>query len=288
MHLMDKDIDSFFGKHLFRRGLITDTVLEKAVKFQSVANKKIGEIAVEKRYLTHLQSNELYLEQKITNKYFGEIAIDKGYLTKEQVDELLKLQSKDHIFIGEIFVALGYLDEDVMHKELEIFLQKDKERKIIAERKINECNIEFLRLFIECSKNTIYRMLHIPLKLSRKIDNSTEIKSKGILIKIKITGKINKYLVYNFDKDFIDDILLRFFTGFPRKKVLNMKASAVSELVNITCGVIVTELDEKHNIFVDIEPPENVDESILQIPDIVFLKLPFFSPEGAFDLYISR
>lgn len=285
--MIEKEKEYFFGKYLLDKKIINEKILDKVVKFQSNVNKKIGDIAIEKKYLTKLQVDEIYLEQKKTNKYFGEIAVGKKYLNKEQLDNLLKFQKESHLFIGEIFVALGYLTKEQMEKELEEYHKIEKARNNSNSNKIQQSHIEFVKLFIECSNNSIYRLIQLPLKISRYITKRKTIYTKGLMVKVSLNGIVNKTLVYNFDKEIIDAIILKFFEGFPKDKILTMKESALKELVNIISGLIVTELANKYNIEAMIEAPNIIKENSYTITDKEFLTLPFITPEGTFELNIT-
>ncbi|HOK40085.1 MAG TPA: chemotaxis protein CheX [bacterium] len=281
-----ENIDIFFGKYLVEKNIITDKILEKVINFQKSLNKKIGDLAIEKKYLTPEQVNEIYFEQRKTNKYFGEIAREKGYLTKEQVEELLKYQSKRNVFIGEIFISLGYLTREQLAIELEEFHKKEESQQKDAKQKIADSMLNFIMLFIECAKNTVFRMVQIPLKLSRRITQRKTIQSKGIMIKVNLTGEINKNLIFNFDKEFVNDLLLKFYDSFPKDKIIEMRLSALKELVNIISGLIITELGNRYNINVNITPPEVIEQNIYT-DEKTLLSLPFIAPEGSFEMNIS-
>ncbi len=64
--------DDFFGQYLLSRNIISYPILFKAISIQKQLNKKIGDWAVELKYINSEQASEIYNEQKRTNKYFGE------------------------------------------------------------------------------------------------------------------------------------------------------------------------------------------------------------------------
>ncbi|HPP88617.1 MAG TPA: hypothetical protein PLM75_12240, partial [bacterium] len=219
--------DEFFGLYLLNKNYINYPILYKAVELQKRLNKKIGDWAVELKYLTHEQVEMIYNEQKRTNNYFGEIAIKKGLLTEEQFEKLMKHQKESHTFIGELLLLMGFITQSQLDKELEEFSKNERARidKIHAFIKENIKEFEYLDLLLDAAEHTVYRMLLISLKISGNIEQCDKIKKMYEMYKVKFFGDVNFVIYYNFDKMFAADALFNFFNAYPKKKVIKMGSS---------------------------------------------------------------
>jgi hypothetical protein len=110
-----------FGVYLVRRGLITADDYVDAHEVQSVARRRLGELALSSRKLTMRQVLAILDAQLDTARPFGQLAVDKGYLTHEQVMELLGLQTELCPSISDILIERMILDEETLRKEARQF-----------------------------------------------------------------------------------------------------------------------------------------------------------------------
>ena len=114
-----------FGEFLYKKGLISKELLDKALCCQKDLNSVFGEIAVAKNYLTMEDVNRILdIQKKKKDKKFGEIALSMEKLTIREVDTILKLQKKSNAQIGEIFCFLGVLSHDELIKQLKNYRQE--------------------------------------------------------------------------------------------------------------------------------------------------------------------
>jgi CheY-specific phosphatase CheX len=281
--------DVFFGLHLLNKGYINHTVLFKAANVQNKLNKKIGDIAIEYKYLTPAQVKEIYDEQKRKNSFFGEIAINKNLLNKTQVNEIIQKQKESHTFIGEIFQLLGYIEKDLLIKELEVFEKNDEKRLQKINQFVQETEKEFpfLDVLVNAASNTVFRMLLLSLKIESGVDKLSLPKTIDNMLKVDFTGDLNFSVYYNYDKIFSDDVVFNFFNTFPKKTVLSMKDSILSELTNIVSGVIATDLSNKRELSINISIPK-----VVQVKENAFEKeaiyIPLVSPTGKLEMYIEK
>ena len=120
----------FFGQYLIKQGEITEEQLEKAIRLQKENSVLLGELAVQKEYLTPYQVDVVVNEQRSLNKKFGDIALSRGLLSEGQIADLLYEQSENHIFLGEALNRLGFIGFDRLNVCLNTFkgiLQKKEE-----------------------------------------------------------------------------------------------------------------------------------------------------------------
>jgi len=81
-----------FGKHLVKKGILTEGEYRDAVAEHLGRRVKIGTIAIAEGLLTQEQVIEIHRQQRQFDKLFGDIAIENGFLTQEQVDKMLAKQ----------------------------------------------------------------------------------------------------------------------------------------------------------------------------------------------------
>ena len=111
----------FFGQFLLSSGEISESELLEALDLQSVRNRKLGEWARWRGYLTQAQAERINLAQRRTDRLFGELAVDLELLTPEQVSELLAEQEAAQLRMGEALVEIGALDRDRLKGLLDRF-----------------------------------------------------------------------------------------------------------------------------------------------------------------------
>jgi chemotaxis protein CheC len=111
-----------FGIMLLEEGYIDREQLDSAIALQRESRRFIGELMVERGYITIDQRNMILHSQKYSRyaRKFGELVVEKNLITPGQLEDLLSVQKHAGSFIGEILVYLGYLDPTIK----ETILQK--------------------------------------------------------------------------------------------------------------------------------------------------------------------
>ncbi|MCK6546969.1 hypothetical protein L6R52_14055 [Myxococcota bacterium] len=107
--------NALLGRFLHNRGLITLSQLIAAVVWQRRSRPSVGELAVERRYLSLTDVLEV-LRRRGPGEYFCDAAVRCGFLTQGQADELLDEQRKLQRRIGDYFVEHGILSRQVVDR----------------------------------------------------------------------------------------------------------------------------------------------------------------------------
>ena len=94
----------FFGQYLLDNQKITAEQFSSCMKYIKDNRVKLGLIAENEGLLTRNQANELNYLQMQTDKRFGDLAVEKGYLTEADVNYLLGRQENG--FSDEILKAI--------------------------------------------------------------------------------------------------------------------------------------------------------------------------------------
>lgn len=86
-----------FGSYLVSRRVISSKDFYKSLEKTGNERIKLGVLAVSEKMMTQEQANEVNMEQSVVDKRFGDIAVSKGYLTDMQVLSLLNMQSDSYL-----------------------------------------------------------------------------------------------------------------------------------------------------------------------------------------------
>ncbi|MBI5676381.1 MAG: hypothetical protein HZC48_11250 [Nitrospirae bacterium] len=110
-----------FGQYLLKQGLIKsgDTINARIMQLKN--NRRIGDLARERGWLTDEEIDKILVIQEETLEIFGEIAVKEELLTETQIEELLKAQKDSYLFFGEALVQLGAISDEDMKKHLKLF-----------------------------------------------------------------------------------------------------------------------------------------------------------------------
>ena len=87
----------FFGNYLLNKKKITNEQFISCMEYMRANRVKLGLIAESEGLLTRKQADELNHLQMQSDKRFGDLAIEKGYLTDADISHLLQLQGNPYL-----------------------------------------------------------------------------------------------------------------------------------------------------------------------------------------------
>jgi hypothetical protein len=117
----------FFGQYLHREGLVGDGDIFRARMLQKKHNRRIGELALEKGWISPEEVEIILTVQEENQKRFGEIAVSLDYLSEDRANELIREIDDNYLFIGEALVELGVISEKMIKERLKDFQLLHKE-----------------------------------------------------------------------------------------------------------------------------------------------------------------
>jgi len=139
------DSMKLLGNLAVEKGWLTDKQLKVALTDQGLSNTQIGEILVNNEFLTQSQLDELLDIHKSKAFYldelqFGKIAIENKLVNQQQVDAALKIQEKqqEKTLIGDLLVADRTISIDQCNSILK------------AQERLTEKKIQQDRILISC------------------------------------------------------------------------------------------------------------------------------------------
>ena len=137
-------VEYILGNYLVGSGKISSEQLEVVVEQLDKIRVKLGLIAVAEGMMTLAQAEEVNRLQSVMDKRFGDIAIEKGYLTDDQIGNLLKAQGNTYMsfvqsLVNEGFVKMeeidtifdGYREENGFTKSDMETLKSDEPERIV-------------------------------------------------------------------------------------------------------------------------------------------------------------
>lgn len=111
----------YFGKYLVDQNVITQGECNSIIEKQKSARVKLGLLAVETKLMTQAQADEVNTLQTLMDKRFGDIAVSKGYLTDEQVGQLLKKQGDAYLQFVQTVTEEGLMDMSQLNQHMDAY-----------------------------------------------------------------------------------------------------------------------------------------------------------------------
>ncbi len=118
--------DRILGKYLLDRGTITKAQLYTAYQVMESRRARLGVIAVTEKLMTVAQAEEINAIQAMKDKRFGDLAIERGYISEIQLGYLLSLQGNEFQTFTSALVEKGIMTLEEVDNILRTY-QQDKE-----------------------------------------------------------------------------------------------------------------------------------------------------------------
>ena len=94
-------VSSIVGNYLMEKGLLTGEQFRDILNEQQKVRVKLGLIAVAEGLMTQVEADRVNQLQAVMDRRFGDIAVEKGYLTEGQVNSLLKKQGNAYLAFAQ-------------------------------------------------------------------------------------------------------------------------------------------------------------------------------------------
>ena len=255
-------IHILFGNYLKKTGKLNADQLAKVYDEQKKVRVKLGLIAVAEKLMTIEQADEVNKLQSVLDKRFGDIAVEKGYLTDEQVGRLLGMQGNLYLsFVQAITNENLMTIEEVnsafadFQKELQ-FTQTEMDRL-----KSGEADLQ-IPLFLPLDVDN-YQKEHILVcvkTLMRLIDTELYISKAEWVTVAEVDGMASQTVQGDADATLVfggnGKSLLTIANKFAGESFEEVDADALdacAELINCINGMFATDCSPRLNI--DMVPP---------------------------------
>lgn len=283
----------FFGNYLLNKGKITKAQFTSCMEYMRANRVKLGLIAETEGILTRKQSDELNQLQMQSDKRFGDLAIEKGYLTDADISHLLQLQGNPYLIFVQALEENNIFNRDEI-TELVVQFQKDAGLTNTALESIKYGDFDrLLPSFVDTDKEDYLSLMALALRnIVRfvssyiRIDKAEKIfeYSAKYIAYQKTTGAYEGFLGFASD----DDAILTVADGYAGEyfeKPDEDALDSVCEFTNCINGLHATELSYKE-ISIDMLPPEFMFDGTITDAE-GFYVLPMYITGKKVDLIIK-
>ena len=135
--------DRIVGKYLLEKGRLTKAQLATVYDIQESKRAKLGVIAVSEKLMTVAQAEEINALQATMDKRFGDLAIERGYITEIQRGYLLSLQLNEFMTFTSAIVEKKFMtleEVDAMIQEYQVEKQYTDEQMTI----LKNCDVDLI------------------------------------------------------------------------------------------------------------------------------------------------
>lgn len=118
-------VEYILGNYLVETGKIKQEDLKKVIDRLDETRVKMGLLAVSEGMMTVEQAESVNKLQATLDKRFGDIAVEKGYLTETQISNLLKKQGNTYLAFAQTLVNENLLQMRELEEVMDGFQQKN-------------------------------------------------------------------------------------------------------------------------------------------------------------------
>lgn len=282
----------FFGNYLLENQKITAEQFSSCMEYIMANRVKLGLIAENEGLLTRKQANELNQLQMQSDKRFGDLAVEKGYLTESDVTYLLGRQGNPFLIFIQALAENNCLSREEIDSCLSSF-QTDNGYSDSVMDAIKEGNIEqMLPAFIDIEDSRYSNLIGLTLRNIIRFVSSYIRIGKGTFV----SSLSAKYAAIQHTKGDYDgflgfccdtDDILAIAEGFAKESFDTVDEDAldsVCEFTNCVNGLRAAELSYQ-DVHIDMLPPEMLFDATIQ-NDSAFYVLPVYVGGKKSDLVI--
>lgn len=284
----------FFGNYLLDKGKMTKDQFTSCMEYMRANRVKLGLIAESEGLLTRKQADELNHLQMQSDKRFGDLAVEKGYLTDADISHLLQLQGNPYLIFVQALEENKIMNRDEITDLVSEF-QKESGLTNTALESIKYGDFDrLLPAFVETDKEEYLSFMALALRnIVRfvssyiridKAEKVCEYSAKYIAYQ-KTTGAYEGFLGFASD----DDAILTIADGYAGEyfeKPDEDALDSVCEFANCINGLHATELSYKE-ISIDMLPPEFLFDETIKYND-GFYVLPLYITGKKVDMIMKR
>jgi len=268
-------VESIIGSYLVDSGRITQQQFRAALDKMDAVRVKLGLIAVSEGFMTFAQAEEVNRLQAICDKRFGDIAVEKGYLSDEQVGKLLKRQ-------GDAYLAfIQALEDDklITIGEVNNVMEEFKKNACLTNTELEDIKSDdvekIVDVFLPEEAGAYKGLVGVAMKtLIRLVDRHASI----VKVEMKTVGADAPMAVQELQGDGV-----KYINGFKEGNGALLTAScffgqedfetmnedvldAAAELMNCINGLYASSQSGNRGTFLELMPPQYAIEGV-EYPD---------------------
>lgn len=283
----------FFGHYLLENQKITAEQFSSCMNYIKANRVKLGLLAENEGLLTRNQANELNYLQMQSDKRFGDLAVEKGYLTDADVSYLLGRQGNPYLIFVQALEEGKVMTREEIDAALAAF-QTDSHLSDDVMKAIQDGDIEgILPAFVETEDPRYLSLIGLTLRnIVRFVSSYIRIDKGAYVSSLEAnyiawqhtTGDYDGFLGFCCN----DDGILALADGYAKEEFNTVDEDAldsVCEFTNCVNGLYATELSYQ-NISIDMQPPEFLFDSSIR-DEGSFYVLPVYINGSRSDLIVK-
>lgn len=255
-------IQQLFGDYLVKSGRLSEAQLQTVYESLQKVRVKLGLIAVSEKLLTPQQADEVNRLQAVVDKRFGDIAVEKGYLTEAQVVRLLGLQGNAYLTFIQAIADNGFMYLEEIESSLAEFQKENAFTASDVEALKSDDTDRIVELFLPegCDElqaehmkgaiRAIIRLIDSNIYVEKAIVKST--RSMSSYAQQNLKGSREASLMFAGDGDALLAIAEP-FAGEEFESVDLDALDAVGEFINCVNGMFCTKVAAQCEL--DMLPP---------------------------------
>ncbi len=289
---------AFFGNYLLNKGVVTSEQLNKVFNTQKRTRLKLGVLAINSKFMTAANVNHVHQLQTTLDRRFGEIAIIKGYLTDDQLADLLTKQKSEHLILAQALVDANVMDMVTFEEEINLYKLAygldDEQFDAIKNGDIDvvmtaflafektgmsQFYIDFVTLFVK----NIIRFIDSNVYIDRveKVDRIIY----SHLFKQNIKGDKSIFTAYSADDKALLDVASQ-HAGEIFDKIEEYPLDSACEFLNLTNGLFVVNMsDQGTNMTLTIQ--DYVSNASIT-PNNLMYRIPIHISTGTIYLHVGE
>jgi CheY-specific phosphatase CheX len=285
-------LDRLLGNYMVTSGVLSKEQLSEAYHVQDIKRAKLGVRAVSEKLMTIAQAEQVNALQATVDKRFGDIAIEKGYLTDAQVGRLLELQDNSYLvfmqaLIDHEFVTLEKIREaEAEYQRINGLTETDMTR-------LKEGDVaNIIPIFLGTDNALIKEMFSMAVKnLYRLVDNHVYVGKayRTTSVRDEVMGSQRfhgdeKALVAVSGK--YEDVK-KMAISYTKEEFIETEEDAldaICELINCVNGLYASE-KSRNSIVIELDPP-NFSTIYSEKTAAEIYVLPVFISGGEVKLFI--
>ncbi len=260
-------VEYILGDYLVDTGKISREQLDSIVSQLDKVRVKLGLIAVAEGMMTTAQCDEVNRLQSVMDKRFGDIAVEKGYLTDEQIGNLLKAQGNTYMTFVQALLNEDMVKMDEIDDILEGFRVKNSFSKTDIEMLKSDDPDVVIPLYLTPETLKYQDIIGVAIRtIIRCIDRHVYIgkatlsEKKELMLASMQKVEGNAGFISAFEEQ--QGGLVRLASVFGQEEFNSMDDDALDaacEFLNCVNGLYASALSQKGEIL-ELLPPEMVTE----------------------------
>ncbi len=251
------------GNYLLEKGIISYEQLKDLLAAKNKVRVKLGLIAVAEGLMTQEEADRVNSLQAVMDKRFGDIAVERGYLTEGHVQALLKKQGNAYLAFAQALEDQQLMTIDQLEQYM-IDFQVEKEMTVSEMEDLKSGDVDrILPLYIPAGCDKFMNAVGTAVRtIMRCVDNEIYLDKAMVVESCEVDNGAVQFVSgeesISFGLAGKGGALLRTASVFGKEEFEEVNEDAldaIGELLNCICGLYASALSQT-GISMELLPPE--------------------------------